>query len=428
MLELKMIREEPERIEAGLRRRDPKFTLAPVLEADATWRRLSQETQEKQTTLNAASKEIGALKRKGNKTAEAQVRLKTLSDEVARLRREAREAEAALQALLAEIPNVPDDDVPASRDAKDKVVLREQGAKPTFDFSPRNHVELGEALGLFDFPRAARLAEARFPMYVGLGARIEWALLAFMWDVQVGEHGYTPVLPPLLVNEATMFATGQLPKFEDQLYRCRDDALYLLPTSEAALTSLHRDEILPEEALPLRYMAYTPCFRREAGTYGADEKGLIRVHQFNKIEMYRFCTPEQSDAELDTLVADAEDLVQRLGLHSRTTLLVTSDLAQQAAKTIDIEVWLPAQGGYYEVSSCSNCRSYQAVRGNIRYKKTDTGKNRYVHTLNGSGLATSRLLASLLESNQEPDGRVRVPEVLQPYLGGLKQIEPPRET
>ena len=424
MLELKTIREDAEMIEAALRRRDPAFTIAPLLEADAKWRRLIQATQEKQTTLNAASKEIGALKRKGKDTAEAQARLKALSDEVARLRREAREAEAALNALLAEIPNVPDDDVPVSQDAEDKIVLREHLAKPELGFAPRNHLELSDALGLLDFPRAARIAEARFPMYVGLGARLEWALIAFMWDVQVHEHGYTPVLPPLLVNEATMFATGQLPKFEDQLYRCRDDALYLIPTSEAALTSLHRDEILPEDALPLRYAAYTPCFRREAGTYGADEKGLIRVHQFNKIEMYRYCTPEQSDAELEALVADAEDVVQRLGLHSRTTLLVTSDLAQQSAKTIDIEVWLPTQERYYEVSSCSNCRSYQAVRGNIRYKVAATGKNRYLHTLNGSGLATSRLLASLLESNQEPDGRVRVPEALRPYMSGLTRLEP----
>jgi len=428
MLEPRVFREEPERIEAALRRRDPRFSIAPLVEADAAWRRLTQEAQEKQTTLNAASKEIGTLKRKGRDTTETQARLKTLSDEVAHLRREAREAEAALNALLAQIPNVPDDDVPVSQHAEDKVVLREHLEKATFDFKPRSHLELGEALGLLDFPRAARIAEARFPMYIGLGAQLEWALLAFMWDVQVREHGYTPVLPPLLVNEATMFATGQLPKFEDQLYRCRDDALYLLPTSEAALTSLHRDEILSEAALPLHYAAYTPCFRREAGTYGADEKGLIRVHQFNKIEMYRFCTPEQSDTELEGLVADAEDVVRRLGLHFRTTLLVTADLAQQAAKTIDVEVWLPSLERYAEVSSCSNCRSYQAVRGNIRYKKADTGKNRYLHTLNGSGLATSRLLASLLESNQEADGHVRVPEVLQPYLGGLSVLEPQEDT
>ena len=424
MLELRVIRDEPERIEAALRRRDPGLTLAPVLEADATWRRLVGEMQEKQGTLNAASKEVGALKRQGKETAETQARLKVLSDEVGRLRREARAAQAALNGLLADMPNAPDEDVPASQDAEEKVVVREHLAKAEFDFPARNHVELGDRLGLLDFARASRIAEARFPMYVGLGARLEWALIAFMWDVQVGEHGYTPVLPPLLANEATMFATGQLPKFEEQLYRCRDDALYLLPTSEAALTSLHRDEILPEAALPLRYTAYTPCFRREAGTYGADEKGLIRVHQFNKIEMYCYCVPERSDAELERLVADAEDVVRRLGLHFRTTLLVTADLAQQAAKTIDIEVWLPAQGRYYEVSSCSNCRSYQAVRGNMRCKKADTGTNRYLHTLNGSGLATSRLLASLLESNQEPDGRVRVPEVLQPYLGGLSVLEP----
>jgi seryl-tRNA synthetase len=425
MLELRQIRDNAEAVEAALRRRDPGFAVGPLVEADREWRRLVQAAQERQTALNAASRQIGALKRRSKDTADAQKRLRGLSDEVAQLRRQARQAEEALNALLAQIPNVPDDDVPTGQHAADKVVLREHLKKAEFDFEPRNHLELADALGLLDMTRAARIAEARFPMYIGLGARLEWALISLMWDVQIGEHGYTPVLPPLLANEATMFATGQLPKFEEQLYRCRDDALYLLPTSEAALTSLHRDEIVPEEALPLRYAAYTPCFRREAGTYGAGEKGLIRVHQFNKIELYRFCTPEQSDAQLESLVADAEDMVQRLGLHYRTTLLATGELAQQAAKTIDIEVWLPAQGGYYEVSSCSNCRSYQAVRGNIRYKVAATGKNRYLHTLNGSGLATSRLLASLLESNQDADGRVRVPEALQPYLGGLMVLEPP---
>ena len=423
MLELKTMRENSEQVEAALKRRDPGFSIAPIVEADAAWRRLQQQTQEKQTTLNAASKEVGALKRQGHDTTEAQARLKVLSDEIAELRREVRRAEEALNALLVQVPNIPDDDVPVSQNADDKVVLREHLERPELPFAPRSHLELSDRLGLFDFARAARMSEARFPMYVGVGARLEWALLSFMWDVQVGEHGYTPVLPPLLVNETTMFTTGQLPKFEEQLYRCRDDALYLVPTSEAALTSLHRDEVLPESELPLKYCAYTPCFRREAGTYGAEEKGLIRVHQFNKIEMYRFCTPEQSDAELEALVADAEDIVARLGLHSRTTLLVTSDLAQQAAKTIDIEVWLPAQGRYYEVSSCSNCRSYQAVRGNMRCRSA-SGRNRYMHTLNGSGLATSRLMAALLEANQDADGRVRVPEVLRPYLGGLAVLEP----
>jgi seryl-tRNA synthetase len=424
MLELRAIRDNPEQIEAALRRRDPGFSIGPIVEADAAWRGLQRQVEEKQATLNAASKEVGTLKRQGHDTAQAQARLKVLSDEIGELRRRARQAEEALTARLVLVPNVPDDDVPASQNADEKVVLREHLSRPELPCAPRSHLELSDRLGLFDFARAARMAEARFPMYVGLGARLEWALLSFMWDVQVGEHGYTPVLPPLLVNETTMFTTGQLPKFEDQLYRCRDDALYLVPTSEAALTSLHRDEVVPESRLPLKYCAYTPCFRREAGTYGAEEKGLIRVHQFNKIEMYRFCTPEQSDTELDALVADAEDLVARLGLHSRTTLLVTSDMAQQAAKTIDIEVWLPAQGRYYEVSSCSNCRSYQAVRGNIRYKTAASGKNRYMHTLNGSGLATSRLMAALLETNQDADGRVRVPEALQPYLGGLTVLVP----
>ena len=263
-------------------------------------------------------------------------------------------------------------------------------------------------------------------MYVGLGARLEWALVNFMIDVQTREKEYKLIIPPYLVNTDTMFTSGNLPKFEDQLYRCRDDELYLIPTSEVSLTSIHRDEILNEEDLPLYYTAYSACFRREAGTYGARERGLVRIHQFNKVELYKFTREETSYDELESLVADAEEIVRRLGLHYRVALLVTTDIGQQAAKTYDIEVFLPGQDEYYEISSCSNCEDYQARRGNIRYRPKGGGRPKFVHTLNGSGVATSRLMISILENCQEPDGSVVVPEVLVPYMGGIERIDVPR--
>lgn len=424
MLDIRVIRSQPKEIEQKLRRREPSISLRPILVPDSRRRQLIFESQELKKKRNEASDLIGRLKREGKDASEQIAEMKKVSEEIKRLDSETRQLAERIRHEMCQLPNVPDDSVPVSETKEDAIVLREWGEKPEFPFEPRNHVELSAATGLLDFPRAAKLAQAQFPMYVGMGAILEWALLCFMVDVQTKENGYTLVLPPYLVNPQTMFTSGNLPKFEQELYKLPDDDLYLIPTSEVPLSSLHRDEILQEDDLPLRYASYTACFRREAGTYGADERGLIRVHQFNKIEMYKITTPESSEQELDSLVRDAEQIVERLGLHYRTRLLPTGDMALQSAKTCDVEVWLPAQKAYYEVSSCSNCKSFQAVRGNIRYRPKDGGKNRYVHTLNGSGLATSRLLVAILETYQQADGSILLPDALRKYMPGTEKIEP----
>ena len=423
MLDIKLIRNNPAEIEKKLKRREPTINLQPILDLDAERRNLLFDTEAKQNKLNQTSKQIGWLKQQGKDASQQMAEMKILSEEIKSARAKIRKIEEDIDKLMALIPNIPNDSVPVSQNKEDKIVLKEFKRKPRFGFKIKNHLELSEKLDLFNFPGAAKMSQPQFPMYSGICAQLEWALITFMIDIQVNENGYKLIIPPFLVNPQTMFTAGNLPKFEDDLYKLRDDELYLIPTSEVPLTNLHRDEILKEEDLPLKYAAYTPCFRREAGTYGADEKGLIRVHQFNKVEMYKFTTPETSDQELDGLVTDAEKIVERLDLHYRTTLLVTSDMAQQSAKTIDIEIWLPAQNDYYEVSSCSNCKSFQAIRGNTRYKPKDGTKNKYVHTLNGSGLATSRLLIAILETYQQKDGSIVIPGALRPYMKGLKKIE-----
>jgi seryl-tRNA synthetase len=302
--------------------------------------------------------------------------------------------------------------------------LREFGQKPQFSFPFKNHIELGEQLGLLDFPRAAKIAGSRFPLYRGKGALLEMALISFMMRYHTEKNGYIPIFPPFLGNPESFFAAGQLPKFADQVYFCPEDKLYLNPTAEVLLTNLHRDEILDGSQLPLKYCAYTACFRREAGTYGEEEKGLIRMHQFNKVELFKFTKPEESYQELESLVEDAEDILKELNVHYRVALLPTCDLAQQSAKTIDLEVWIPSQNRYYEVSSISNCEDFQARRGNIRFRREKGSKPEYVHTLNGSGLATSRLFVAILENNQQPDGSVLIPKPLQEYVG-TDRLTPP---
>lgn len=424
MLDIRLIRSQPEEIEKKLQRRDPSISLRPLLDHDARWRDLVFQSDELKKKRNEVSELIGRLKNEKKDASPHLAEMKKVSEEIKRLDGEAKSLDEAIHHEMCELPNVPDDSVPIGETKEDAIVLKEWGKKPPFDFEPRNHVQLAELTGMLDFARGAKLAESQFPMYVGLGALLEWALLSFMVDVQTRENGYTFILPPYLVNPQSMFTSGNLPKFEGDLYKLRENDLYLIPTSEVPLTSFHRDEILDEETLPLKYASYTACFRREAGTYGSEERGLIRVHQFNKVEMYKITTPETSDNELSSLVRDAEKLVERLGLHYRTRLLPTGDMALQSAKTCDVEVWLPAQKAYYEVSSCSNCKSFQAVRGNIRYRPRDGGKNRHVHTLNGSGLATSRLLVALLETYQQSDGSIVVPEELQKYLPGTDAIKP----
>jgi len=331
-----------------------------------------------------------------------------------------------LEALWLTVPNLPHPGCPVGADESANPELRRWGTPPAFDFEPRPHWELGERLGILDFERAAKLSGARFAVLWGIGARLERALIGLMLDLHTGEHGYTEVLPPFLVSAASMTATGQLPKFEEDLFACRDDDLYLIPTAEVPVTNLHRDEILAEGTLPRRYCAYTPCFRREAGSHGKDTRGLIRQHQFDKVELVRFEEPESSYAALEELTGHAEAVLQRLELPYRVIELCTGDLGFSAARTYDLEVWLPGQARYREVSSCSCFESFQARRARIRYRVPGQKKPRLVHTLNGSGLAVGRTLVALLENHQRADGSVRLPEALVPYMGGLEVIEPAR--
>ncbi len=416
MIDIQLIRSDPEGVLRRLRRRDGSIDLDTILELDSKRRELVRRVEGLRRERNLGSEEVARLQREG-KREEAQAlisHLREVSAELKELERELDEVEEELREELLSLPNIPHDSVP---DGPEKVVLREWGRKPEFDFEPKNHVELGKFLGILDFERAAKMTAARFPLYVGPGAVMEFELLLWMFELHVREHGYIPVLPPILANRRSFEVSGQLPKFADELYHCPDDDLFLNPTAESLLVNLHRDEILSEDDLPLRYVAYTPCFRREAGTWGEAQRGLIRMHQFNKVELFHYTTPERSYGDLEELVRHAEVILQRLGLHYRVTLLPADDLAQQSAKTVDIEVWLPAQGRYYEVSSCSNCEDYQARRGNIRFRPRGGGKPRFVHTLNGSGLATSRLFAAILEQNQRPDGSVVLPEVLAERVG-----------
>jgi len=422
MIDIKLIRDDPEWVEKRLRTKDPATSLERIIELDKKIRRLRTETDELKNIRNVVSKDIGKMRNDNVERDEKITKMKEVSERIKRLDDEIEEYEKELMGLMYILPNLPHETVPVSDNPEDKVVLREYGRKPEFRFEYKNHLEIGKRLSMLDMERGAKISKSQFPMYTGVGAQLEWSLIQYMIEVNSREKGYKLIIPPYLVNWDTMFTSGNLPKFEEQLYKCRDDELYLIPTSEVPLCSIHRDEILREDELPLYYCAYTANFRREAGAYGKEERGLIRVHQFNKVEMFKFATPETSYDEFDKLVRDAEDLVERLGLHYRVTLLVTGDIGQQSAKTCDIEVWIPGQDRYYEVSSCSNCEDYQARRGRIRYRPAGGGSTRFVHTLNGSGLATSRLMAALLETYQREDGAVEVPHVLRKYMGGLEVI------
>jgi len=415
MLDIREIRENRGAVEARLRTRDPSIDLGEVVSFDEERRRLIAEVEELKAERNRGSQEVGRRKQAGEKADDLLTRLSVIADRIAVLDGELREVETKIEERLGLLPNLPHESVPAGG-KEANLVLKEVGEKPELGFEIRHHLEIAEEKGILDFPRAAAIAGARFPMYVGAAARLEMALIQFMFARHVA-RGYVPILPPFLANARSFYVASQLPKFADDVYHIEKDDLYLNPTAESLLVNLHRDEVLPIEELPKNYVAYTPCFRREAGSYGEDERGLIRVHQFNKVEMFKFAAPDTSYGELENLVADAEGVLQALGLHYRVVLLATSDMAQQSSKTIDLEVYLPGQGRYYEVSSCSNCEAFQARRGNIRYRPAPKAKPEYVHTLNGSGLATSRLMAAILENNQGGDGSVRIPEVLRGAVG-----------
>ncbi len=373
--------------------------------------------------LKTGSEHVAQLKRSNQPADEAIVNMKRLGDQIKEREEQLRGLEEHLERLALRIPNVPHPSVPQGPDATHNGEVRSWGTPPAFSFSPQSHLAIGEALGILDFERASKITGSRFAVSFGLGAKLERALANFMLDIHVQQHGYTEVLPPFLVNRTTMTGTGQLPKFEDDLFHITSEDFFLIPTAEVPVTNLHRDEILPLHTLPLRYVAHTPCFRREAGSYGKDTKGLIRVHQFNKVELVVLTVPEKSDEELERLTAAAESILQQLELPYRVMSLCTGDLGFSAAKTYDLEVWVPSQNMYREVSSCSNFEEFQARRATIRFRPKE-GKPVFLHTLNGSGVAVGRALVALLENYQQEDGSVRIPKALQPYLGGLDRIVP----
>ena len=430
MLDIRLIREDPAAVERALATRGAAISLAPVLAADAERRRLLTETEELKAERNRASEAIGQAKRRGEDAQAVTARMREVSDRIKALDLQVKDADARLESLLLEIPNLPHSSVPVGRSADDNVEVRRWGTPRAFEFEPKQHFEIGEALGILDFDRASKIAKARFTVMWGAASRLSRGLAQFMLDLHTREHGFTELWVPHLVNPETMVGVAMLPKFEEQMFKTVEpDAgrtLYMIPTAEVALTALHGGEILPEAELPKRYCAFTPCYRREAGTYGQDTKGMIRQHQFDKVEMVKVTTPAQSYDELETMVRSAETVLQRLQLPYRVVTLCTGDLGFHSAKTYDLEVWLPGQGKYREISSCSNCEAYQARRLDLKYRPTGGGRVELCHTLNGSGLAVGRTLIAVLENYQEADGSVTVPEALRPYMGGLERIGPRR--
>ncbi len=388
-------------------------------------RTLTSQVEQHRHQLKKGSDEVARLKRERQPADEPMAAMKELGARIKVMEEQLREAETRLADLALRIPNVPHESVPSGKTSDENVEVRRWGTPPRLTGPARNHVELGEALDILDFNRAAKIAGARFALLKGVGARLERALINFMLDHHTGRHGYQEVLPPFLVNRQSMTGTGQLPKFEEDLFRVETGELFLIPTAEVPVTNIHRDEILDEERLPIRYTAYTPCFRREAGSYGKDTKGLIRLHQFNKVELVCLTRPEDSYEELERLTANAESILQHLGLHYRVMALCTGDMGFAAAKTYDIEVWVPSQNTFREISSCSNFEAFQARRAGIRFRPgraTKETKPDFVHTLNGSGLAVGRTMVALLEQYQQPDGSVLVPEGLKPYMGGIERL------
>jgi len=422
MLDPRLIRENPERVKKALLDRHASVDLEPLLALDAEKRRLLAEAEELKRQRNEASKAIGLKKRNKEDASEEMAGMKAVSDKIDELDGLVRENEEKLKGLLLDIPNIPHESVPVGAGEEDNPVVRTWGEPRKFRFEPKNHWDIGEALGIIDFERAVKITGARFVLMKGAGALLDRALISFMLDMHTREHGYTEVLPPFMVNRESMTATGQLPKFEEELFKVEDGQFLLIPTAEVPVTNIHRDEILPEESLPVKYAAYTPCFRREAGSYGKDTRGLIRQHQFDKVELVKFAHPGSSYDELEKLVGDAEEVLVRLGIPYRVIVLCTGDMGFSSAKTYDIEVWLPGQGKYREISSCSNFEDFQARRGGIRYRPKEGKGTNLVHTLNGSGLAVGRTLVAVLENYQNEDGSVTVPEALRPYMGGLEKI------
>jgi seryl-tRNA synthetase len=427
MLEAKYIREHFNEVKERLALRGQPVNLDKFLSVDEERRKAIQEWERLRASQKKVSDEVSQKKRKGEEAADLIAEMKKVSQELKGLDGVVEEKEKILQEILLFIPNLPHSSVPKGTEASENVEIRRWGEIPKFDFEPKPHWDIGEDLGILDFKTGAKIAGARFTLYLDLGAKLERALINFMLDLHTKEHGYREVLPPFMVNRTTMTGTGQLPKFEEELFKIEGLDYFLIPTAEVPVTNIHQDEVLEEEVLPLYYTAYTPCFRKEAGSYGKDTRGLIRQHQFNKVELVKFAKPEQSYEELEKLVADAEEVLKRLKLPYRVVNLCTGDLGFSASKTYDLEVWLPGQNTFKEISSCSNFEDFQARRAKIRYRISGKSKTEYVHTLNGSGLAIGRTLVAILENYQQANGSVLIPEVLRPYMGGVERIEKKRK-
>lgn len=417
MIDIKLIRENPDFVKERLKTRDESYLklIDRLLEIDEERRKIIKEIESLRAERNEKSKLFPTLKKEGKDTTEIQQRVKQIGEIIKNLEDKLQEIENEFNNILYYIPNLPAPDVPVGKDENDNVEIRRWGEQRKFNFEPLSHYEIGEKLGILDFERGAKLSGSRFTVMFKEAARLERALINFMLDVHTKQHGYTEVWTPALVKPEILFGTGQLPKFKDDLYKIEDEDLYLIPTAEVTLTNLHADEILSEEDLPKYYTAYTPCFRKEAGSHGKDVKGILRQHQFDKVELVKIVKPEDSYNELEKLVNEAEKILQLLEIPYRVVLLCTGDMGFSAAKTYDIEVWIPSQNRYREISSCSNTEDFQARRAKIRYKDKD-GKNRYVHTLNGSGLAVGRTLIAIMENYQKPDGTFEIPKVLKDYL------------
>ena len=422
MLDIKFVQENPDLIREKLTLRGMSLDLDEFLNLGEQKKSFLIKLEKLRYEQNTASKEIGRMKKEGEETSELIVSMKKLSDEIKELEEKFKEMDEKIREIILEFPNVPHESVPEGRTAEDNVEVRRIGDVSRFDFPPKPHWDIGKDLGILDFERAAKITGSRFTVYRGAGARLERALINFMLDVHTQERGYEEILPPFIANQESLTGTGQLPKFEEDLFKLRGYPWYLIPTAEVPVTNFYRGEILDLEILPQRFAAFTPCFRSEAGSYGKDIRGLIRQHQFNKVELVSFTTPEESYAELEKLTSDAEEILKRLGLPYRVIVLSTGDMGFSSSKTYDIELWMPQRQKYLEISSCSNCEDFQARRANIRFRRASKAKPEFLHTLNGSGVAVGRTVSAILENFQQKDGSVLIPEVLKPYMDGMDLI------
>jgi len=422
MLDIKLIRENPDLVKAGLAKRNQQTNIDVLLEYDKRRRNIIKDVDDLKAQRNRVSEEISKLKKEKQKADDKILAMREVGDKIKAFDEEVRDIETKIEEIILTIPNIPSDSTPMGKDETENPVIRTWGEPRKFAYEPLPHWDLGELHNILDFERASKIAGARFSLLRGIGARLERALINFMLDIHTKNENFIEITPPILANRSSLIGTGQLPKFETEMFRCADDPYYLISTSEIPLVNIHRDEIFQESQLPIYYTAFTPCFRREAGAAGKDTRGLIRNHQFNKVEMVKFCTPESSYDELESLTASAEKVLQQLELPYRVIALCTGDIGFAAAKTYDLEVWMPSQNCYREISSCSNVEDFQARRASIRFKRNQASKPEFVHTLNGSGIAVGRTWAAIMENFQQDDRSILIPKALQPYLDGIKKI------